>query len=156
MSYSHNFKTMEITGIQALTFALRIEVDTGFKWPYKQSHLQRELLSLQLPLNPNGSFGEVFIDGAHEILTGPDRGNVQLLFQNTNTNEIFVDRISGSFAAHLYRYLRKEKGYMIRCCQKMLSGWLVMQDALQASSARLPTWLQPFRVLPTPPLMRIW
>jgi hypothetical protein len=31
MSYNHNFKTMEIMGIQALTFTIQVEVDPGFK-----------------------------------------------------------------------------------------------------------------------------
>jgi hypothetical protein len=38
-SYNHNFKTMEITGIQAMTLVVWVEVDTGFKRPHKQWHL---------------------------------------------------------------------------------------------------------------------
>jgi hypothetical protein len=33
MSYNHNFKTMEVTGIQALIFMVQVEVDTKFKQP---------------------------------------------------------------------------------------------------------------------------
>jgi hypothetical protein len=122
MSYNHNFKTMEITGVQALTLAVRVEVEPGLEHPYKQSHLCQELLLLRLPPIPNRTLGVVFINGAHEILTGPGRGNVQILFRNTDEIELYVDRISGSLASHLYWYLRWEKGYTIRCCQKMLSS----------------------------------
>ncbi len=51
-------------------------------------------------------------------------------------NEFFVDRIS-SFAAHLYWFLQRKKGYTLRCCQKIQSSWFVVQDALQAPDA---TW----------------
>jgi hypothetical protein len=54
------------------------------------------------PPNPNGSLGEAFIDGAHKILMGPSRGDVKILFRNTDMNEFFVDRIAASFASHLY------------------------------------------------------
>jgi hypothetical protein len=83
MSYNHNFKTMEITSVQALMLAVKVEVEPGFERPYKQSHLCQELLSLRLPPTPNGTLGAVFINGAHEILTSPSRGNVQILFCNT-------------------------------------------------------------------------
>jgi hypothetical protein len=87
--------------IQALTFVVQVEVEPGFKRLYKQSYLRQELLSLRLPPNLDGSLREAFIDGAHAILMGPGRGNVQILFQNMDMNEIFVDRFSGSFATHL-------------------------------------------------------
>jgi hypothetical protein len=123
MSYNHNFKTMEITGVQALMLAVKVEVEPGFERPYKQSHPCQELLSLRLPPIPNGTLGAVFIDGAHEILTGPGRENVQILFCNRDETELYVDRIYGSLASHLYWYLHWEKGYTLQCCQKMLSSW---------------------------------
>jgi hypothetical protein len=46
MPYNHNFKTIKITGIQALAFAVQVEMNPRFKQPYKQSHLRWELLSL--------------------------------------------------------------------------------------------------------------
>jgi hypothetical protein len=64
MSYNHNFKTMELIGIQALTLVVQVEVDFGSKHPYKQSHLCRELLLLQLPPKSDGSLGETFINEA--------------------------------------------------------------------------------------------
>jgi hypothetical protein len=136
MSYNHNFKTMEITGIQALTLAVRVEVEPGFERPYKQSHFCQELLLLRLPPTPDGTLGAVFINRPHEILMGPGRGNVQILFRNTDEIELYVDRISGNLASHLYWYLRWEKGYTIRCCQKMLSSWFTVQDALQVPDAK--------------------
>jgi hypothetical protein len=62
----------------------------------------------------------------HKKLTGLGRGNIQILFQNTEENEIFVIRISGSFAMHLYWYLLREKGYLLWCCLKMLYSWFAV------------------------------
>ena len=135
-SYNHNFKTMEIMGVQALTLLVKVEVEPGFECPYKQSHLRQELLSLRLPPTPNGTLGAVFINRAHEILMGPSRGNVQILFRNTDKTELYVDRIYGSLVSHLYWYLCWEKGYTLRCCQKMLSSWFTVQDTLQAPDAK--------------------
>ena len=136
MSYNHRFMTTEITGVQALTLAVRVEVEQGFPKPYKQSHLRRELLTLRLPPQEDGTLGETFIDGAHEILTSPGRGNVQILFQNRDATELFLNWISGGFGAHLYWYLCREKGYTQRCCWKMPSSWFAVQDALQAPDAK--------------------
>jgi hypothetical protein len=101
-SYNHNFKTMEIMGVQALMLVVKVEVEPGFEGSYKQSHLCQELLSLRLPPTPNGTLGAVFINGAHEILTSPSRGNVQILFRNMDETELYLDRIYGSLASHLY------------------------------------------------------
>ena len=38
--------------------------------------------------------------------------------------------------AHLYWYLRWEKGFTQHCCQKMLLSWFTVQDALQAPYAK--------------------
>jgi hypothetical protein len=127
---------MEITGVQALMLAVIVEVEPGFKCPYKQSHLHRELLSLRLPPTPNRTLGAVFIDWAHEILKGPGRRNVQILFCNKDETELYVDRIYGSLASHLYWYSCWEKGYTLWCCQKMLSSWFTVQDTLQAPDAK--------------------
>ena len=62
---------MEIAGVQALTLAVHVEVESRFPPPYKQSHLYRKLLLLRLPPKEDGALGQVFIGGAHEILTGP-------------------------------------------------------------------------------------
>jgi hypothetical protein len=46
MSYNHRFMTMEIPGVQALTLAVHVEVESGFPLPYKQRNLCWELLLL--------------------------------------------------------------------------------------------------------------
>ena len=96
MSYNHRFMTMAIRGVQAHTLAVRVEVEPGFPRPYKQNQLRRELLTLRLPPQEDGTLGTTFIDGAHEILTGlTSRGNVQILFQNTDATDLCPSDIRG-------------------------------------------------------------
>jgi hypothetical protein len=69
-----------------------VEVEQGKGRPYKNANLRRKVLSMRLP--PTQARGQVlcniFIDGAHMVLAGPARGQLHLLYQNSEVNEQFV------------------------------------------------------------------
>jgi hypothetical protein len=127
-----------------------VEVEQGKDWPYKNTNLQWEVLSMQLP--PTQARGQVlgntFIDGAHMVLVGPARGQLLLLYQNSEVNEHFVSYFAKCLCAHIYQYLRKEKHFACRCCQAILSAWFKAKEGLQAmdSSWDLVTYIaNPFQ-----------
>jgi hypothetical protein len=75
--------------------------------------------------------GNTFIDGAHKVLAGPARGQLRLLYQNSEVNEQFVYYIAKCLCTHIYQYLRKEKHFTHRCCQVILSSWLEAKEGLR-------------------------
>jgi hypothetical protein len=59
-----------------------VEVEQGNDWPYKNTNLQWEVLSMRLPPTQAGRqvLGNTIIDGAHMVLAGPTRRQLHLLY----------------------------------------------------------------------------
>jgi hypothetical protein len=97
------------------------------------------------------ALGNTFIDGAHMVLAGPSRGQLHLLYQNSEVNEQFVSYFAKCLCAHIYQYLHKEKHFTRRCCQAILGSWFKVKKGLRAmdSSWDLATYrATPVQCLP--------
>ncbi len=79
--------------------------------------------------------GNTFIDGAHIVLAGPARGQLHLLYQNSEVNEQFVSDFAECLCAHIYQYLCKEKHFTCRCCQAILSSWFEAKEGRAIDSS---------------------
>jgi hypothetical protein len=92
MSYAHYFRTIDCNGVQSLDYMICVEVEQGEVRPYKNTNLRQKVLSMRLPQTQTGRqvLGNTFIDGAHMVLGGPARGQLHLLYQNSEVNEQFV------------------------------------------------------------------
>jgi hypothetical protein len=85
------------------------------------------------------------------VLAGPARGQLRLLYQNSEVNEQFVSYFAKSPCAHIYQYLYKEKHFTRRCCQAILGSWFEAKEGLRAmdSSWDLATYrATPLQCLP--------
>ena len=124
MLYAHYFRTINCNGVQSLDYMICVEVEQGEVRPYKNTNLCQEVLSMQLPPTQAGGqvLGNTFIDGAHMLLAGPARGQLRLLYQNSEVNEC-VSYFAKCLCAHIYQYLCKEKHFTRRCCQAILGSW---------------------------------
>jgi hypothetical protein len=69
-----------------------VEEEQGKVGPYKNTNLCWEVLSMWLlPTQAGGQvLGNTFIDGAHMVLVGLARGQLRLLYQNSEVDEQFV------------------------------------------------------------------
>jgi hypothetical protein len=76
--------------------------------------------------------GNTFIDGAHMVLAGPAKGQLRLLYQNSEVDEQFVSYFAECLCTHIYQYLRKEKHFTRRCCQAILGSWFEAKEGLRA------------------------
>jgi hypothetical protein len=87
---------------------------------------------MQLPPTQEGVLvlGITFIDGAHMVLAGPARGQLHLLYQNSEVNEQFVSYFAECLCTHIYQYLRKEKHFTHRCCQTILTTLFDTKEGL--------------------------
>jgi hypothetical protein len=134
MSYAHYFRTIDCNGVQSLDYMICEEVEQGEVRPYENTNLSREVLSMRLPPTQAGGqvLGYTFIGGAHMILAGPARGQLRLLYQNSDVNEQFVSYFAKCLCAHIYWYLRKEKHFTCRCCQAILGSWFDTNEGLRA------------------------
>ncbi len=67
---------------------IHVEVKQGVVGPYKNTNLCREVLSMWLPPTQAGGqvLGNTFIDGAHMVLAGTARGQLRLLYKNSEVN----------------------------------------------------------------------
>jgi hypothetical protein len=119
MSYVQYFGTIDCNGVQSLDYMVQVEVEPGKDQPYKNTNLLWEVLLMQLPPTQDGVlvFGNTFIDGAHVVLMGPARGQLRLLYQNSEVNEQFVSYFAECLCTHIYQYLHKEKHFT---CSKTL------------------------------------
>jgi hypothetical protein len=94
--------------------------------------------------------GNTFFDGAHMVLVAPARGQLCLLYQNSEVNEQFVSYFAECLCAHIYQYLCKEKHFTRRCSQAILGSWFKAKEGLRAmgSSWDLATYQStPFQCL---------
>jgi hypothetical protein len=151
MSYAHYFRIIDCNGVQSLDYMIRVEVEQGEVRPYKNTNLCREVLSMQLPPIQAGGqvLGNTFIDGAHMVLAGPARGQLHLLYQNSEVNEQFMSYFAKCLYAQIYQYLLKEKHFTRRCCQVILGSWFEAKDGLRAISWDLATYrATPLQCLP--------
>jgi hypothetical protein len=57
MSFVHYFRTIDCNGVQSLDYMIHVEVEQGKDRPYKNTNLQREVLSIPLP--PTQAGGQV-------------------------------------------------------------------------------------------------
>jgi hypothetical protein len=89
---------------------------------------------MQLPPTQAGGqvLGNTFIDGAHMVLAGPARGQLHLLYQNSEVNEQFVSYFAECLCAHIYQYFCKEKNFTRRCCQRIVGSWFDAKEGLRA------------------------
>ncbi len=60
--------------------------------------------------------GNTFIDGAHVVLVGRARGQLRLLYQNSEVNEQFMLYFAKYLCTHIYQYLCTEKHFTHRYC----------------------------------------
>jgi hypothetical protein len=94
-------------------YMICVEMEQGEVRPYKNTNLCPKVLSIWLP--PTQAEGQVlgntFIDGAHMVLVGPARGQLHLLYQNSEVNERFVLYFAKCLCAHIYQHLRKGKHF---------------------------------------------
>jgi hypothetical protein len=130
-----------------------VEVEQGEVRAYKNTNLHREVLSMQLPPTQAGGrvLGNKFIDGAHMVLAGPARGQLHLVYQNSEVNEQFVSYFAECLYSHIYQYLYKEKHFTRRCCQAIVGSWFDAKEGLRAmdSSWDLTTYkTTPLQCLP--------
>jgi hypothetical protein len=132
--YAHYFRTIDCNGVQSLDYMIRVEVKPGVVRPYKNTNLRREVLSMRLPSTQAGGqvLGNTFIDGDHMVLASPARGQLHLLYQNSEVNEQFMSYFAKYLCAHIYQYLRKEKHFTRRCCQAILGSWFDAKEGLRA------------------------
>ncbi len=79
--------------------------------------------------------GNTFIDGAHMVLAGPARGQLHLLYQNSEVDEQFMSYFAKCLCAHIYQYLHKEKHFTRRCCQAILGFWFDTTEGLRAMNS---------------------
>jgi hypothetical protein len=85
------------------------------------------------------------------VLAGPARGQLRLLYQNSELNEQSVSYFAECLCTHIYQYLCKEKHFTCRCCQAILGSWFDAKDGLRAmdSSWDLATYrATPLQSLP--------
>jgi hypothetical protein len=124
MLYAHYFRTIDYNGVQSLDYMVCVEVEPGKVRPYKNTNLWREVLSMRLPPTQDGVqvLGNTFIDGAHMVLAGPTRGQLNLLYQNSEVNEQFVSYFAECLCNHIYQYLCKEKHFTRKCCRTILNA----------------------------------
>jgi hypothetical protein len=82
------------------------EVEQGVVRPYMNTNLCREVLSMRLPPTQAGGqvLGNTFIDGAHMVLAGPARGQLHLLYQNSEVNEQFMSYFAECLCAHINQW----------------------------------------------------
>ncbi len=66
------------------------------------------------------------------VLAGPTRGQLRLLYQNSELHEQYVSYFAKCLCAHIYQYLRKEKHFTYRCCQAILGSWFEAKEGLRA------------------------
>ncbi len=134
MSYAHYFRTIDCNKVQSLDYMICVEVKQGVVRPYKNTNLCRKTLLMRLPPTQAGGqvLGKTFIDGAHMVLADPARGQLRLLYQNSEVNEQFVSYFAECLCAHIYQYLCKEKHFTCRCCQAILGSWFDAKEGLRA------------------------
>ncbi len=153
MLYAHYFRTIDCNGVQSLDYMIHEKVEQGVVGSYKITNLHQEVLSMRFPPTQSGGqvLGNTFIDGAHMVLAGPARGQLHLLYQNSEVNENFVSYFAECLCAHIYQYLCKEKHFTRRCCQTILGSWFDAKEGLRAmdSSWDLATYrATPLQCLP--------
>jgi hypothetical protein len=104
MLYTHYFRTIDCNRVQSLDDMICVEVGQGEVRPHKNTNLCREVLSMRLPPTQTGGqvLGNTFIDGAHMVLASPARGQLRLLYQNSEVNEQFVSYFAKCLCAHIY------------------------------------------------------
>jgi hypothetical protein len=161
MPYAHYFRTIDCNGVQSLKYMVRVELEPGKVRPYKKTSLQREVLSMQL--TPTQArvlvLGNTFIDGTHMVLAGSAKGQLRLLYQNSEVNEQFVSYFAEYLCTHIYQYLRKEKHFTHRRCQgqAILNTWFDAMEGLWAMDSRWDLVMcRAFSVFPTKPTYKIW
>jgi hypothetical protein len=115
MWYNHFYRTSDLGGVACLDYSVRVEVEPSHHVPFKKMTLWRELMCMKLPPKEDGTLGDGFIDGAHSIFMGPERGHIRILYRNTDVNEAYVERFWESLAAHVYLYLQEVRHYSRRC-----------------------------------------
>ncbi len=136
--YVHSIRTIDCNGVQSLNYMVCVEVEPRKDRPYKNTNLQREVLSMQLPPTQDGVLvlGNTFIDGAHMVSLSPARGRLHLLYQNSEVNEQFVSYFAECLYTHMYQYFHKEKHFTCRCCQTILTAWFDAKDGFWAMDSR--------------------
>jgi hypothetical protein len=65
------------------------------------------------------------------VLTGLARGQLCLLYQNSEVNEQFVSYFAKCLCTHIYQHLRKEKHLTCWCCQAILGSWFDTKEGLR-------------------------
>jgi hypothetical protein len=138
MLYLHYFRTIDCNGVQSLDYMVCVEVESGKVRPYKNTNLQREVVSMRLPPTQVGVLvlGNTFIDEAHIVLAGPTRGQLRLLYQNSEVKEQFVSYFAEYLCTHIYQYLHKEMHFTCRFCQTILTTWFDAKEGLWAMDSR--------------------
>jgi hypothetical protein len=58
-----------------------------------------------------------------------------MLYRNTDENKAYVEQFLSCLASHVYLCLHNVLHYLARCCQKLVTTWLEVEEGLQAQDA---------------------
>jgi hypothetical protein len=116
---------------------------------------------MRLPPTQAGGqvLGNTLTDGAYMVLAGPARGQLHLLYQNSEVNDQFVTYFAKCLCAHICQYLCKEKNVTCRCCQAIIGYWFEAKEGLRAMDlAGIRPCIEQllFSVFLTKPMYKIW
>ena len=136
MSYNHFYRTSDLGGVACVDYLVRVEVEPGHSIPFKKTTLRRELMCMKLLPKEDGTLGGSFINGAHSNFTGPKRGHIRILYQNTNANEVYVESFLECLAAHVYLYLCEVSHYLRRCLQVIVRDWFLPEQAMEVYDSK--------------------
>jgi hypothetical protein len=104
--------------------------------------------------------GNTSIDGAHVVLAGPARGQLCILYQNSEVDEQFLLYFAKCLCAHIHQYLCKEKHFTRRCYvrQSLAPGLKPKKDSEQLTLAGVQPCIEQLllSVFLTKPTYKIW
>ncbi len=93
-------------------------------------------MCMKLPPKEDGTLGDSFIDGAHYNFTGPKRGHIRILYQNTDANEAYIESFRECLAAHVYLYLCEVCHYTQSCLQVIVRDWFLPKQAMEVYDSK--------------------
>jgi hypothetical protein len=161
MLYAHYFRIIDCNRVQSLDCMVCVEVEPGKVRPYKNTNLRWKVLLMRLPPSQAGVLvlDNTFIDGAHMALAGPARGQLRLLYQNSEVNEQFVLYFAKCLYTHIYQYLcKRSTSHTGVVRQSLVPGMMPRRDfeqwTLDGTWSRTGPPLS--SVFLTKPMYKIW
>jgi hypothetical protein len=112
MSYNHFYRTSNVAGVTSLDYPIHVEVGPGHTAPFKKTTLQRKLMCMRHPPDPDSTASPMFIDGVHYVHTVPKRGHIQVIYCNLDKNEEYIEQFMNCLSSHIYLYLCEVVHYL--------------------------------------------